>query len=164
MRSLAQDAFCFVTVIILLGNACGYTFLENLQSMIDNERRGDFSTFDELPPFKLKYFMRTNSNHEYDQADNSIVNEKRQMILKVVEALYRTDKEKTAVLRWMLIRHILAHFSSKMRFILGLATDAEMEHEEIKPTAMTLDKKIVSLLIGYMQSNMRDPFNVVDHP
>ena len=57
-----------------------FQFLENLQSMIDNERRGDFSTFDELPPFKLKYFMRTNSNHEYDQADNSIVNEKRQMV------------------------------------------------------------------------------------
>lgn len=57
-----------------------FQFLENLESMIDSERRGDFSTFDELPPFKLKYFMRTNSNHEYDQADNSIVNEKRQMV------------------------------------------------------------------------------------
>ncbi|XP_063425747.1 uncharacterized protein LOC134709516 [Mytilus trossulus] len=80
MRSVALDAFCFVTVIILLGNACGYTFLENLQNMIDNERRKDFSTLDEFPLFKLDNFMRTNLNTEYDQADNSILNEKRQMI------------------------------------------------------------------------------------
>ncbi|CAG2248296.1 TOP2 [Mytilus edulis] len=46
----------------------------------------------------------------------------------------------------------------------GLATDAEIEHEENKPMAMTRDKKNVSDLIGYMHSNMTDPFNVADHP
>ena len=84
-------------------------------------------------------------------------------ILKVVEASYRTDKEKIAVLR-MLIRHILAHFSSEMRSRSGLATDAEIEHEENKPTAMTRDKKNVFDLIGYLHSNMTDQFNVTDLP
>ena len=64
----------------------------------------------------------------------------------------------------MLTRHILAHFSSEMRSRSGLATDAEIEHEENKPIAMTRDKKNLSDLIGYMHSNMTYPFNVADHP
>ncbi|CAG2224634.1 unnamed protein product [Mytilus edulis] len=70
-----------------------------------------------------------------------------------------------ALLRWMLTRHILAHFSSEMRSRSGLATDAEIEHEENKQTAMTRDKKNVSDFIGYrfMHSNMTDPFNVANH-
>ncbi|CAG2209341.1 unnamed protein product [Mytilus edulis] len=64
----------------------------------------------------------------------------------------------------MLTRHILTHFSSEMRSRSGLATDAEIEHEENKATAMTRDKQNVSDLIGYMHSNITDPFNVADHP
>ncbi|VDI08983.1 Hypothetical predicted protein [Mytilus galloprovincialis] len=63
----------------------------------------------------------------------------------------------------MLTRHILAHFSSKIRSRSGLATDAEIELEENKPMAMTQDKKNVSDLIGYIHSN-NDPLNVADHP
>ncbi|CAG2254192.1 unnamed protein product [Mytilus edulis] len=85
-------------------------------------------------------------------------------IIKVVEASYRTDKEKNAVLRRMLTRIILAHFSSEMRSRSGLATDAEIEHEENEPVAITRDKKNVSDFIGYIHSNMTNPFNVADHP
>ena len=56
-------------------------------------------------------------------------------------------RKKIGVLRWMLTRHILAHFSSKMRSRSGLATDAEIELDENKPSAMTRDKKNVSDLI-----------------
>ncbi|CAG2244788.1 unnamed protein product [Mytilus edulis] len=83
---------------------------------------------------------------------------------EVVEASCRTDKEKNTVLRWMLTRYILAHFSSEMRSRSGLATDAKIEHDENKPMAMTLDKKNVSDLIGYMHSNMTDEFNVAGRP
>lgn len=61
-------------------------------------------------------------------------------------------------------RHILAHFSFEMRSRSGLATDAEIEHEENKPAAITRDKKNVSDFIGYMHSNMTNPFDVTDHP
>ncbi|CAC5359722.1 unnamed protein product [Mytilus coruscus] len=57
-------------------------------------------------------------------------------------------RKKPALLRWMLTRHILAHFSSEMKSRSGLTTDAEPEHEENKPTAMTRDEKNVSDLIG----------------
>ena len=63
----------------------------------------------------------------------------------------------------MLVRHILTHFSSEMRSRPGSATDAEIEHEENKPTAMTRGKNNVSDMIRYMHLNMTDPFYVADH-
>lgn len=73
-------------------------------------------------------------------------------------------RKKPALLRWMLTRHILAHFSAEMRARSGLSTDTEGEHEENKPTAMNRDEQNVSDLVSYVHSNMTDPFNITDHP
>ncbi|CAC5387760.1 unnamed protein product [Mytilus coruscus] len=83
---------------------------------------------------------------------------------KACRGIIRLTRKKPALLRWMLTRHILAHFSSEMRSRSGLAPYAETEQEENRQTAMTRDKKNVSDLIGYMHSNMTDPFNVADQP
>lgn len=49
-------------------------------------------------------------------------------------------RKKPALLRWMLTRHILAHFSSEMKVRSGVTTDSDTQHEENRPTAMARDE------------------------
>ncbi|CAC5358418.1 unnamed protein product [Mytilus coruscus] len=74
-------------------------------------------------------------------------------------------RQKPALIRWSLTRHILADFSSEMRKRSGFTAVAEqLSHEEAKPTSMRRDDDHLKLLVDHMQQRMTDPFDVSLHP
>ncbi|CAC5426769.1 unnamed protein product [Mytilus coruscus] len=74
-------------------------------------------------------------------------------------------RQKPALIRWSLTRHILADFSSEMRKRSGFTAVADqLSHEEAKPTSMRKDDDHLKLLVDYMQQRMTDPFDVSLHP
>jgi hypothetical protein len=72
--------------------------------------------------------------------------------------------QKSAPLRWTFTRHFISRYVSEMRGISGVCFDAELEHEEYRPTAMKRDEQQVMYLIEYIQNHMTDPFSIEECP
>ena len=49
-------------------------------------------------------------------------------------------RQKSALIRWTLCRHVLADFSAEMRTRSGLTSTEETVHGETKPTALRRDE------------------------
>jgi hypothetical protein len=73
-------------------------------------------------------------------------------------------RQRSALIRWTLCRHVLADFSAEMRTRSGLTNTDETVHEETKPTAMRRDETHVQLIINHVNDRMTNPFDASSHP
>jgi hypothetical protein len=73
-------------------------------------------------------------------------------------------RQKSALIRWSLTRHVLAYVSAEMRQRSGFAALADkMMHEESKPTCLKRDEEHVKLLVDQIHQRMTEPFDVLSH-
>ena len=74
-------------------------------------------------------------------------------------------RQKSALIRWSLTRHVLADFSSEMKERSGsISVSEHTVHDKTKPACLKRDEEHVQLLLQHLQQSMTDPFNVTVHP
>lgn len=65
-------------------------------------------------------------------------------------------RQKSALVRWSLTRHMLGHFNSEMRKRFGHDTSSERVHEETQPTSMKRDEShVMDINSSYSGQNDR---------
>ncbi|XP_071138292.1 GTPase IMAP family member 4-like [Mytilus edulis] len=73
-------------------------------------------------------------------------------------------RQKPALMRWSLTRHVPADFTSKMNTRSGCINDKSVEHDEVKPTAFIRDEEQVQKKLDHVLEKLTDPFATELHP
>jgi hypothetical protein len=73
-------------------------------------------------------------------------------------------RQKMALIRWSLTRHVLTEFTREMRNISGTVAIDESFHEETKPAVLKRDESHVNLTREHVKQRMTNLFDVASHP
>jgi hypothetical protein len=73
-------------------------------------------------------------------------------------------RQKAALIRLSLTRHVLAEFTGEMRIRSGTVAIDESFHAERKPAALKRDESHVNLMREHVIQRMTNPFDVASHP
>ena len=73
-------------------------------------------------------------------------------------------RQKAALIRWSLTRHVLAEFTGEMRIRSGTVAIDESFQEETQPAALKRDESHVNLMREHVKQRMTNPFDVASHP
>ncbi|CAC5356069.1 unnamed protein product [Mytilus coruscus] len=73
-------------------------------------------------------------------------------------------RQKSALIRWSLTRHVLGELSAEMRSSSGFSAPEELFHEETRQKALQRDKEHVKLVVEHVHQRMTNPFDIKSHP